>query len=91
MTGVVLMSVGIWAHEELNDLIKLSTVYEPGPAYVLIVTGALIILGGALACYATVKGQHSLLYIVRTHLFITSNLGENHKLTFLNIIIAAFI
>jgi len=64
VTGVVLMSVGIWAHEELNDLIKLSTVYEPGPAYVLIVTGALIILGGALACYATVKGQHSLLYIL---------------------------
>lgn len=64
VTGVILLAIGIWSSDDLNDLIKLSSVYEPGPYYVLIVIGAIIILGGALACFATIKGQHFLLYIL---------------------------
>jgi len=62
ITGVLLMALGIYAIDDVHIFMELSTTYAPGPAYVLIVIGAVIILGGAVACMATIKGHHTLLY-----------------------------
>jgi hypothetical protein len=49
---------------ELYKYMELSTEFSASAPYVLIGTGAFIILVGSLACCCTLKGQPLLLYIV---------------------------
>jgi hypothetical protein len=49
---------------ELYKYMELSTEFSATAPYILIGTGALIILVGSLACCCTVKGQPVLLYTV---------------------------
>jgi Tetraspanin family. len=64
LTGIAILAVGIWMVVELYKYMELSTEFSAPAPYVLIGTGALIILVGSLACCCTVKGQPVLLYIV---------------------------
>lgn len=64
LTGIAILAVGIWMVVELYKYMELSTEFSATAPYVLIGTGALIILVGSLACCCTVKGQPVLLYIV---------------------------
>lgn len=63
LTGIAILAVGIWMVVELYKYMELSTEFSASAPYVLIGTGALIILVGSLACCCTVKGQPVLLYI----------------------------
>jgi hypothetical protein len=64
LTGIAILAVGIWMVVELYKYMELSTEFSVTAPYVLIGTGALIILVGSLACCCTVKGQPMLLYVV---------------------------
>ncbi|PSN31396.1 Tetraspanin-7 [Blattella germanica] len=55
---------------ELYKYMELSTEFSATAPYVLIGTGALIILVGSLACCCTVKGQPVLLYIYGAFLMV---------------------
>lgn len=67
ITGIVILAIGIWMQVELYKYLELSTEFSGTAPYVLIGTGALIILVGSLACCCTVKGQPALLYMVIIH------------------------
>lgn len=64
MSGIAILAIGIWMEVELYKYMELSTEFSGTAPYVLIGTGALIILIGSLACCCTVKGQPVLLYVV---------------------------
>jgi hypothetical protein len=66
---------------ELYKYMELSTEFSATAPYVLIGTGALIILVGSLACCCTVKGQPVLLYIVSntTVTFVVLGLREKRN------------
>lgn len=63
-TGFIIFVVGVWSQIELYKYLKLSTEIPGTAPYVLIGTGALIMLIGSLACCCTIKGQPALLYMV---------------------------
>jgi hypothetical protein len=68
LTGIAILAVGIWMVVELYKYMELSTEFSVTAPYVLIGTGALIILVGSLACCCTVKGQPVLLYVVSNNM-----------------------
>ncbi|XP_069698201.1 tetraspanin-7-like [Periplaneta americana] len=70
LTGIAILAVGIWMVVELYKYMELSTEFSATAPYVLIGTGALIILVGSLACCCTVKGQPVLLYIYGAFLMV---------------------
>ncbi|XP_046402459.1 tetraspanin-7-like [Ischnura elegans] len=70
VTGIIILAVGIWMKVELHKYMELSTEFSSNASYILIGTGALVILIGSLACCCTAKGQPALLYIYATFLFI---------------------
>jgi tetraspanin-7 len=70
LTGIAILAVGIWMVVELYKYMELSTEFSASAPYVLIGTGALIILVGSLACCCTVKGQPVLLYIYGAFLMV---------------------
>jgi len=64
VTGVVILAIGIWTHEDLYVYLKISTIYQPGAPYVLIAIGAIIVLVGALSCLCTIKGHPLPIYVL---------------------------
>ncbi|KAJ8865680.1 hypothetical protein PR048_033200 [Dryococelus australis] len=62
MTGIVILGIGIWMQVELYKYMELSADFSSTAPYVLLGTGALIVIVGSLACCCTVKGQPALLY-----------------------------
>ncbi|KAK5646234.1 hypothetical protein RI129_004698 [Pyrocoelia pectoralis] len=63
ISGIAILAIGIWMEVELYKYMEISTEFSGTAPYVLIGTGALIILIGSLACCCTVKGQSVLLYV----------------------------
>ncbi|XP_067007625.1 tetraspanin-7 [Anabrus simplex] len=70
ISGIAILAVGIWMQVELYKYMELSTEFSSTAPYVLMGTGALIIVIGSLACCCTVKGQPVLLYIYGAFLMI---------------------
>ncbi|XP_050309305.1 tetraspanin-7-like [Anthonomus grandis grandis] len=70
VSGVAILSIGIWMEVELHKYMEMSTEFSGTAPYVLIGTGTLIILIGTLACCCTVKGQPVLLYVYGAFLAI---------------------
>ncbi|GLG96089.1 Tetraspanin [Gryllus bimaculatus] len=70
LSGIVILAVGVWMQVELYKYMELSTEFSSTAPYVLIATGALIVVVGFLACCCTVKGQPVLLYIYGAFLMI---------------------
>jgi len=70
ISGIAILAIGIWMEVELYKYMEMSTEFSGTAPYVLIGTGALIILIGSLACCCTVKGQPVLLYVYGAFLAI---------------------
>ncbi|XP_066256795.1 tetraspanin-7-like [Euwallacea similis] len=70
VSGIAIFAIGIWMEIELYKYMEMSTEFSGTAPYVLIGTGALIILIGSLACCCTVKGQPVLLYVYGAFLAI---------------------
>ncbi|KAF5274959.1 hypothetical protein FQR65_LT04302 [Abscondita terminalis] len=70
LSGIVILAIGIWMEVELYKYMEISTEFSGTAPYVLIGTGALIILLGSFACCCTVKGQPVLLYVYGGFLFV---------------------
>lgn len=64
VSGIVLLACGIWMQVELYKYFVLSGEFPVTGPYVLIGTGALIVMVGSFACCCTIKGQPALLYMV---------------------------
>lgn len=62
-SGLAILCAGIWMQVELHKYLELSADFSNTGPYVLVGTGALILLISSLACCCTVKGQPSLLYL----------------------------
>lgn len=63
ISGIAILAIGIWMEVKLYKYMELSSEFSGTAPYVLIGTGALIIVIGSLACCCTVKGQSVLLYV----------------------------
>lgn len=63
VSGIVLLACGIWMQVELYKYFVLSGEFPVTGPYVLIGTGALIVMVGSFACCCTIKGQPALLYM----------------------------
>ncbi|XP_059612963.1 tetraspanin-7-like [Phlebotomus argentipes] len=62
-SGLAILCAGIWMQVELHKYLELNADFSNTGPYVLVGTGALILLISSLACCCTVKGQPSLLYL----------------------------
>ncbi|XP_055709917.1 tetraspanin-7-like [Phlebotomus papatasi] len=62
-SGLAILCAGIWMQVELHRYLELNANFSNTGPYVLVGTGALILLISSLACCCTVKGQPSLLYL----------------------------
>lgn len=63
-SGLAIFCAGIWMQVELHKYLELNVEYSNIAPYVLVGTGAFILLVSSLACCCTVKGHPSLLYTV---------------------------
>ncbi|XP_041353167.1 tetraspanin-7-like [Gigantopelta aegis] len=63
VTGIVILSIGIWTKVDLYKYLELSSIYQPEAPYVLIGVGAVIVVIGSLGCCCTVKGNSFFLYL----------------------------
>ncbi|GAB6032183.1 hypothetical protein CHUAL_010830 [Chamberlinius hualienensis] len=70
LTGIGILVIGVWMKVDLYKYMELTTNYNPAVSYVLITTGAVIILVGSLACCCTAKGVPALLYLYSVFLMI---------------------
>lgn len=70
VTGIAILGVGIWMEVDLHKYLELTTNYYSATPYILIGTGAVIILIGSLACCCTAKGQPILLYLYSAFLMV---------------------
>lgn len=64
-SGLAIFCAGIWMQVELRKYLELSEEFSDSLTYVLVAMGVLILLISTFACCCTVKGQSSLLYLVR--------------------------
>jgi hypothetical protein len=64
-SGLAILCAGIWMQVELHKYLELNAEFSSTAPYVIVGTGAFILFIGTLACCCTVKGQSSLLYLVR--------------------------
>lgn len=62
-SGLAIFCAGIWMQVELHQYLELNIEYSNIAPYVLVGTGAFILLVSTLACCCTVKGHPSLLYM----------------------------
>lgn len=69
VTGVVLLSVGLWWKFMLGPYMLLISNSPSNGPYVLIGTGVAIVLFGLFGCFATCKGRPWMLKLVRFHDF----------------------
>lgn len=63
-SGLAIFCAGIWMQVELHKYLELNVEYSNVTPYILVGTGAFILLVSSLACCCTVKGHPSLLYTV---------------------------
>ncbi|KAL4631614.1 tetraspanin-7-like isoform X2 [Arapaima gigas] len=56
-TGVILLAVGVWGKVSLEAYISLATDKGTNAPYVLIGTGAVIVIFGLFGCFATCRGS----------------------------------
>ncbi|KAG5843582.1 tetraspanin-7-like [Anguilla rostrata] len=56
-TGVILLAVGVWGKVNLEAYFSLATEKSTNAPYVLIGTGAIIIIFGLFGCFATCRGS----------------------------------
>ncbi|KAL1494853.1 hypothetical protein ABEB36_010372 [Hypothenemus hampei] len=63
ISGIVILSIGIWLQKDWGINTEMN--YEPSgaPSYVLMGIGSLIVVISSLACCCTPKGQPALLYV----------------------------
>lgn len=57
LTGVILLAVGVWGKVRLEDFFSLASDQSTNAPYVLIGTGAIIIIFGLFGCFATCRGS----------------------------------
>lgn len=67
-SGLAIFCAGIWMQVELHQYLELNNEYSNIAPYILVGTGAFILLVSTLACCCTVKGHPTLLYMVNTYL-----------------------
>ncbi|XP_012674874.1 tetraspanin-7 [Clupea harengus] len=56
-TGVILLAVGVWGKVSLEPYLHLDTENSTNAPYVLIGTGAIIVIFGLFGCFATCRGS----------------------------------
>lgn len=56
-TGVILLAVGVWGKVSLEDYFSLASEESTNAPYVLIGTGATIVIFGLFGCFATCRGS----------------------------------
>ncbi|XP_036404806.1 tetraspanin-7-like [Megalops cyprinoides] len=56
-TGVILLAVGVWGKVSLEAYLSLATEESTNAPYVLIGTGAIIVIFGLFGCFATCRGS----------------------------------
>ncbi|KAM8909813.1 tetraspanin-6 [Spinachia spinachia] len=56
-TGVILLAVGVWGKVSLEAYISLASEESTNAPYVLIGTGAIIVIFGLFGCFATCRGS----------------------------------
>ncbi|XP_051276797.1 tetraspanin-7 [Dicentrarchus labrax] len=56
-TGVILLAVGVWGKVSLEDYFTLASEESTNAPYVLIGTGAIIVIFGLFGCFATCRGS----------------------------------
>ncbi|XP_076148346.1 tetraspanin-6 isoform X1 [Alosa pseudoharengus] len=57
ITGVILLAVGVWGKVSLEPYLHLDTENTTNAPYVLIGTGAIIVIFGLFGCFATCRGS----------------------------------
>lgn len=63
-TGVILLAVGVWGKVSLESYFSLASEESTNAPYVLIGTGAAIIIFGLFGCFATCRGSPWMLKLV---------------------------
>lgn len=63
-TGVILLAVGVWGKVSLEAYFSLSSSDSTNAPYVLIGTGATIVIFGLFGCFATCRGSPWMLKLV---------------------------
>uniref|UniRef100_A0A8D3AQH7 Tetraspanin-7 n=1 Tax=Scophthalmus maximus TaxID=52904 RepID=A0A8D3AQH7_SCOMX len=56
-TGMILLAVGVWGKVSLENFLFLASEESTNAPYVLIGTGAIIVIFGLFGCYATCRGS----------------------------------
>ncbi|KAL6480123.1 hypothetical protein MHYP_G00111560 [Metynnis hypsauchen] len=56
-TGVILLAVGVWGKVSLESYVSLASDTSTNAPYVLIGTGAIIVIFGLFGCFATCRGS----------------------------------
>lgn len=64
-SGLAVLSCGVWMQHELTPYMRLNWSFLYGVPFIFISTGTLILFIGSLACCCTLKGQPSLLHLVK--------------------------
>lgn len=63
-TGVILLAVGVWGKVSLEAYFTLASEESTNAPYVLIGTGAIIVIFGLFGCFATCRGSPWMLKLV---------------------------
>lgn len=64
ITGVILLAVGVWGKVSLEAYFSLASEESTNAPYVLIGTGATIVIFGLFGCFATCRGSPWMLKLV---------------------------
>lgn len=64
VTGVILLAVGVWGKVSLETFFSLAAEESTNAPYVLIGTGAIIVIFGLFGCFATCRGSPWMLKLV---------------------------
>ncbi|KAK2838825.1 hypothetical protein Q7C36_013639 [Tachysurus vachellii] len=69
-TGVILLAVGVWGKVSLESYLLLTSDISTNAPYVLIGTGAIIVIFGLFGCFATCRGSPWMLKLYAMFLFL---------------------
>lgn len=72
-TGVILLAVGVWGKVSLESYLLLASDLSTNAPYVLIGTGAIIVIFGLFGCFATCRGSPWMLKLVSSKILIDRN------------------
>ncbi|XP_023236959.1 tetraspanin-6-like [Centruroides sculpturatus] len=70
VSGIALLVAGIWMKITMTQILKLSVDYSNSVPFSFIGIGILITIIGFLACFCTVKGHSTLLYLLSIFLIV---------------------